>query len=936
MNGVWSTPKLILGSQYEYTQMVVDAQGAIHLVGTGPYPNIFYMYKGTGNVWSVSQLNPGCNGYNDAARLAVNTDGVAHITWWCYSGTGSSGTMEYANRQNGRWSSVVNVSVSSDVDEGGPIALDSQGNLHVTWVTHSGYVAYTMRTHAGRWLTPTILLQTNTPSAPDASPFDLVVDSHDTLHLLYSAPLPVSWQNQVYYLRKAAGTPWSSPVKLSNNPHDTGGGHLRIGPEGELHVVWEQGGWGTVDAEVFYVTCAQDCLTPPAAAPQLLVFIPGISGSLLADRDTNQVLWPGEIGRPSNAELRKRLTLDPNDPLSQTKVVAIDAIREIAVGPKRVSFYEPLISRLTSPIDTGGGGYIEYDADIPVTAKPTGRPPAGCHTSETNATLFIFPYDWRLSNVTNAALLADYVACIRQIHPTGTIDFLTHSMGGLVARRYLLGPHDPHIGQVITIAAPWLGATKALNVLETGDFFGWDWGQSFVAYGLTKDEIKKLVQFYPGVHELAPSRSYLTVGGIPLWEPRSDALGHKLGPVVDYDTLVTFLDARFGSQPNGPRVGTANRLFHDYPATAAPNQDDWRGETTDIEYHQLYGVQSKEDTIATIAATHMKLGTICPNDTCIPSNNYMWDVVMGRGDGTVPERSASRSDGAGTSLNGPGTTTKFTSHGEIKDSDVEHGGLPSNHEVKDYVICLLRPSSCGAVPTLTAGAGAVDNTATPVKYLRVVGASVITVTDALGNRTTVPDPADTQPVPEVTYTPLGDTVHLLVLPADGTYSVTIESALGPLAMELKTGTDITPTAAVRYLDQWLPPGKQARLVIMPAEDNLHFDAGGIGTFPTFVPPTAMVRGAQASDQEAPEVSATVSGPLEARVVTLSATDAGSRVRVIRYSLDGIHLQTYSQSLSIDARQTSRLFFFADDNVGNRSEMTSIALSMQTYLPLVRH
>jgi len=44
---------------------------------------------------------------------------------------------------------------------------------------------------------------------------------------------------------------------------------------------------------------------------------------------------------------------------------------------------------------------------------------------------------------------------------------LTHSMGGLVARRYVLDNPDTHnVDKMVTIAAPWLGAPKVIYTIH--------------------------------------------------------------------------------------------------------------------------------------------------------------------------------------------------------------------------------------------------------------------------------------------------------------------------------------------------------------------------------------------------------------------------------------------------------------------------------------
>ena len=202
-------------------------------------------------------------------------------------------------------------------------------------------------------------------------------------------------------------------------------------------------------------------LLTPQTKP--LIFIPGITGSRLVDQSTGEELWPGGI--LTNHTL---LTLDPNAP-PNPNIVATDAISSMTVGSGPFAttriIYGPLLEMLTSR-----GGYRRYD----VNNNPSRRTTSGCDLSQKsddpalNPNLFVFAYDWRKSNIENAAALADYVGCIEKFYPETKVDILTHSMGGLLARRYIL-ENSGKVNRLMTIATPWLGAPKSIYSLETGD-----------------------------------------------------------------------------------------------------------------------------------------------------------------------------------------------------------------------------------------------------------------------------------------------------------------------------------------------------------------------------------------------------------------------------------------------------------------------------------
>ena len=153
--------------------------------------------------------------------------------------------------------------------------------------------------------------------------------------------------------------------------------------------------------------------------PLPVVFVPGIAGSLLVDRNNNdEVLWVG----PSTLLLRK-MSLFPRDRPDLRDVLAPDVLR-FEAGDIYGSFLLMLADN----------GYHEYDVnDASGRFDPSRRSLAGCDTSQADddsaPNLFVFAYDWRQDNAANAVLLHEYIQCVRQFHPDSDINILTHSMG---------------------------------------------------------------------------------------------------------------------------------------------------------------------------------------------------------------------------------------------------------------------------------------------------------------------------------------------------------------------------------------------------------------------------------------------------------------------------------------------------------------------------
>jgi len=85
--------------------------------------------------------------------------------------------------------------------------------------------------------------------------------------------------------------------------------------------------------------------------------------------------------------------------------------------------------------------------------------------------LFVFPYEWRDSNVENAKKLKIKIDEIKQQSNWPNVDLVAHSMGGLLAREYIESDYyGDDVSQLITLATPNLGAPEAYMKWE-GD--GW-------------------------------------------------------------------------------------------------------------------------------------------------------------------------------------------------------------------------------------------------------------------------------------------------------------------------------------------------------------------------------------------------------------------------------------------------------------------------------
>jgi len=119
--------------------------------------------------------------------------------------------------------------------------------------------------------------------------------------------------------------------------------------------------------------------------------------------------------------------------------------------------------------------------------------------------VYLFGYDWRLSNVENGRRLDVFVQYLQEKlkpYKPEAFHFITHSMGGLVFGCYLNQVADyRHIGKVILCAPPFLGSPYGLIHMIKGD----GGFKSFLNNLFGRDEdIREVVRTFPSIYELLP------------------------------------------------------------------------------------------------------------------------------------------------------------------------------------------------------------------------------------------------------------------------------------------------------------------------------------------------------------------------------------------------------------------------------------------------
>lgn len=644
-----------------------------------------------------------------------------------------------------------------------------------------------------------------------------------------------------------------------------------------------------------------------------LLFVPGAGASILKSFDDPSA--PEELWLGCGSDRMKLSLFDEDNPPRDVR--AVDATRYMdcyglngrSVGA--LDAYGTFLDAMTQRF-----GYREYQVDERVERRTT----EGCDLSQRDQApnLFVFAYDWRKDNRISARQLEDYIGCIRKFFPDTDIDVVTHSMGSLVTRRYIMNnPGQTHLHEVVTIGAPWLGAPKLVNVLNTGDFV------SPLANG-SSAAIKRVASGFRATHELMSGPYFHQLAGPVFAEEGWDYDGDGTADEV-YD-WANLRDAINGHWPQTTPAETAETFQQE---GGSDGQTDWSADSSGVDYTHIYGVQAGENTIGKVVAVKDVLCTPVVDVVCV-HHSYI-DQRMTQGDGTVPVLSASRVS-AEDDLNAPqARLVPVVVRDEDDNGDVEHTGLTRNETVLQTIIATFRAEQEeGLRGTAARDAALAAQSATPAayRYVTLRGARDIVVHDGRGNNDAPLDDETRIPLPGVQHLGQGVDAELVTMPAevDHQWRVTFTGTGGPMSLLAVEGTQSRPESVVRYRDLVVPEGHDAELLLTPTGlERLRVDTDGDGGLDQLVPPTSDLVGADARDVTAPEVAVSATTVAGARRYVVSATDGdGAGVRNLRWSTDGEHFTTYTGPF--DPGPATTLHAFAEDWAGNRSAIVAVDLA----------
>ena len=270
-----------------------------------------------------------------------------------------------------------------------------------------------------------------------------------------------------------------------------------------------------------------------------VIVIPGILGSRLVDSESGRVVWGAfdrmsvDPARPADAALAALpMRVDGDINRLRDEVVPDGVLDQIHISlaglPIDLAAYRHILGAL------GVGGYRDEELG------EAGAVDYG----DAHYTCFQFPYDWRQDIAISAGELGKFIeerrAYVREKleaeygieNPDVHFDIVAHSMGGLVARHYLMYgetglPADGSlpevtwagaegIDRVVLIGTPSAGSALALDHLVEGIHFT----RLFPSYG------PALLGTFPSIYELLPRSRH----GAVVWADTGEPIENLLDP----------------------------------------------------------------------------------------------------------------------------------------------------------------------------------------------------------------------------------------------------------------------------------------------------------------------------------------------------------------------------------------------------------------------
>ncbi|KKR88234.1 MAG: Alpha/beta hydrolase fold protein, partial [Candidatus Wolfebacteria bacterium GW2011_GWB1_41_12] len=153
--------------------------------------------------------------------------------------------------------------------------------------------------------------------------------------------------------------------------------------------------------------------------------------------------------------------------------------------------------------------------------------------------LLVYPYDWRRNIGDTANNLASFVD--GQV-PSGKVNLVGHSMGGLVARAYAQN-HPDRVNKLVTVGSPYQGSVNVYRIWEGADFSDMPYWMSLssrlllrINRGNYANEVAEVQALFPSIRNIWPTFDFTN-------RPRT--WSNNFLPLTYTDKLITIVGSGF-------------------------------------------------------------------------------------------------------------------------------------------------------------------------------------------------------------------------------------------------------------------------------------------------------------------------------------------------------------------------------------------------------
>ncbi len=510
-----------------------------------------------------------------------------------------------------------------------------------------------------------------------------------------------------------------------------------------------------------------------------------------------------------------------------------------------------------------------------------------------NQSFYVFAYDWRKDVQTTTGDLDKLIQTAKQTSGQPKVNLVVHSMGGLVARNYILDQsRASNVNKLIELGVPHLGAPSGLKILMYGsalekNVFG------FISLGIPSSEVKDISQNSTGLFQLLPSSSYFNfynISSSPFNDSRDIDNNSIIGP-LSFQQLGDLLNHLNFNQ-------TTFNLSNQFHAILDPQLNNTNG----TKLYEIVG--TGQPTLGQIRETWLINWPV----KFIPKR----DEIFINGDGTVPLYSASlKSDTLDLSANAK------IYYVEQLHSDLVRGSGEAMQKVKT----ILNEGDILVKDQKIVLEG---------KQLSLSNAD-INLYDQSGNHAGLNDKGELENnIPNVFFDILEDNKHIFVKKNAPIVTATIISSNKTFDLRIRNYINDQITKVTIYKD--VPTNnKKTTIAIDPVDSKPPVLTNEDQT----TLPTSEYNGSDLEDQTPPTTVVEVSGPADNEgnhtgdtSITLTGNDQGSGVLKTQYSTDnGQTVQNYTGPITISQIGTTTIQIKSIDKAGNEETPQTITVKI---------